>query len=106
MLKAPSQARNPKRLSRCLYKKGLYETAVRGLSKALNWQSGGVYWQFKNKDDMVVSCAEEAAIRLERARISPVLKDMRNPEQLMKRLKFRADEVCPTINFLPASIPV
>ena len=50
-------------------KKGLYETTVRDLSKALNLQSGGIYWWFKDKDDVVVSCAEEAAIRLESTQI-------------------------------------
>ena len=62
-------------------------------------QSGGIYWWFKDKDDVVVSCAEEAAVRLETTLITPALGDMRNPEHLMDRLKSRADEMRPTMKF-------
>lgn len=89
-------------LSTCLdtfIKNGLYSTSVRDLSKALNLQAGAIYWWFKDKDDVVVSCAEEAAIILERTLITPALKDMRDPERLMKRLKSRADEMRPTMKF-------
>lgn len=45
--------------------KGLYGTTSRDLSKALNLQSAGMYSYFENKDDAIVACAEQAAIRLE-----------------------------------------
>ena len=80
-------------------KKGLYETTVRDLSKALNLQSGGIYWWFKDKDDVVVNCAEEAAIRLEGTLITPALEDIRDPELMMAKLKIRADEMRPTMKF-------
>ncbi|MFR6086139.1 MAG: TetR/AcrR family transcriptional regulator [Oscillospiraceae bacterium] len=44
-------------------RRGLYETSVRDLSRALALQSGGIYYWFKDKT-MVVTCAEEAALRL------------------------------------------
>ncbi|MFR7893038.1 MAG: hypothetical protein ACLU38_02070 [Dysosmobacter sp.] len=38
------------------------------MSRALALQSGGIYYWFKDKDDVVVTCAEEeAALRLEGA---------------------------------------
>lgn len=40
--------------------KGLSETTVRDLSTALKLQSGGIYYWFKDKDEAVVACAEEA----------------------------------------------
>lgn len=78
---------------------GLYETRVRDLSKALNLQTGAIYWWFKDKDDAVVACAEEAAIRLENTLITPAMRDIRNPDRLMERLKSRADEMRPTMKF-------
>lgn len=77
---------------------GLYETSVRDLSKALNLQTGAIYWWFEDKDD-VVACAEEAAIRLENTLITPALKDMRYPDRLMELLRVRADEMRPTMKF-------
>jgi AcrR family transcriptional regulator len=34
-------------------RRGLYETSVRDLSRALALQSGGIYYWFKDKDDVV-----------------------------------------------------
>lgn len=80
-------------------KKGLYETSVRDLSKSLNMQAGAIYWWFKDKDEVVVACAEEAAILLEDTLITPAMKDMRDPDKLMEKLKLRADEMRPTMKF-------
>lgn len=52
-------------------RRGLYETSVRDLSRALALQSGGIYYWFKDKDDVVVTCAEEAALRLKEHLIAP-----------------------------------
>lgn len=79
--------------------KGLSETTVRDLSTALKLQSGGIYYWFKDKDEAVVACAEEAALRLENSLIFPALKDIKDPDKMMKRLKIRADEMRPTMKF-------
>ena len=79
--------------------KGLSETTVRDLSTALKLQSGGIYYWFKDKDEAVVACAEEAALRLENSLIFPALDDIRNPDRLMKQLKIRADKMRPTMKF-------
>ena len=80
--------------------KGLSETSTRSLSSALKLQSGGLYYYFSNKDEAVIQCAEEAAIRLENALITPALRDIGNPDLMMKRLQSRADEMAPTMRFL------
>lgn len=67
--------------------KGLSETTVRDLSTALKLQSGGIYYWFKDKDEAVVACAEEAALRLENSLIFPALKDIKDPDKMMKRQK-------------------
>ena len=80
--------------------KGLSETSTRSLSSALRLQSGGLYYYFSSKDEAVVLCAEEAAIRLENTLITPALRDISNPDLMMKRLQSRADEMAPTMRFL------
>lgn len=69
----------------CLKKfieKGLYETTSRDLSTALRMQPSGLYYHFKSKDEVVLACAEEAAIQLENALILPSLALMDHPEEL------------------------
>lgn len=80
--------------------KGVFDTTSRDLSKALQLQSGGLYYYFKSKDDVVVACAEEAAIRLERDLILPALTQLNDLDELMNGLRTRADEMAPTMRFL------
>lgn len=80
--------------------KGLADTSSRDLSRALALQSGGLYYYFNSKDDAVLACAEEAAVRLEDRLITPVFKDIDDPDRMMKRLKARAEEMAPTMKFL------
>ncbi len=79
---------------------GLFETSTRSLSKALKLQSGGLYNHFSSKDEAVIVCAEQAAIRLEDTLISPAMRDMGDPDRMMRRLRSRADEMAPTMRFL------
>ena len=80
-------------------RRGLYETSVRDLSRALALQSGGISYWFKDKDDVVVTCADEAALRLEEHLIAPALQDIREPDRMMERLRLRADELRPMMKF-------
>lgn len=79
--------------------RGLSETTVRDLSAALKLQSGGIYYWFKDKDEAVIACAEEAALRLESVLILPAFKDIKDPDRMMKRLRVRADKMRPTMKF-------
>jgi len=86
----------------CLSKlvtKGLAEITVRELSASLQLKKAGIYWYFKDKDEVIVLCAEEAANRLETNLILPVLQEIRNPDAMMKRLYDRADEMAPTMRY-------
>ena len=80
-------------------KRGLSQTSVRDLSKALNLQSGGIYYYFNDKDDAVVACAEEAAMRLETNLILPALKEIRDPDTMVSNLLLRSNEMRPTMRF-------
>ncbi len=79
--------------------KGLAETSTRSLSKALKLQNAGLYYYFSSKDEAVILCADEAAVRIEKALIEPAIQELQNPEQMMQRLKKRADEMAPTMLF-------
>lgn len=80
--------------------KGLTATSTRNLSSALKLQNAGLYYYFESKDEAVIACAEEAALRLENALIPGALRDIGDPDIMMKRLQSRADEMAPTMRFL------
>ena len=79
---------------------GLCETSVRDLSGSIDLQSGGLYYYYENKDEAVVACAEEAALRLENELIVKSLKDIDDIELLMKNLRKRASKMAPMTRFL------
>jgi len=70
-------------------KNGLYNTTSRDLSKAMNLQSGGLYYYFASKDEAVIVCAEEASFLLENEMIVVALADINNPQQLIDNLQKR-----------------
>ena len=80
--------------------KGLTATSTRSLSSALKLQNAGLYYYFESKDEAVIACAEEAALRLENALIPAALRDIGDPDRMMSRLQSRADEMAPTMRFL------
>ena len=80
--------------------KGLTATSTRDLSSALKLQNAGLYYYFESKDDAVIACAEEAALRLENALIPPALKEIYRPDVMMQTLHRKAKEMAPTMRFL------
>ncbi|MEE1125424.1 MAG: TetR/AcrR family transcriptional regulator [Acutalibacteraceae bacterium] len=76
------------------------EASTRSLSKALNLQNAGLYYYFESKDEAVVLCAEEAVYRLENRLIAPAMKEIKNPELMLKQIQSCADEMAPTMRFL------
>ena len=80
--------------------KGLTSTSTRNLSSALKLQNAGLYYYFASKDEAVIACAEEAALRVESALIPGALRDIDDLDIMMKRLQSRADEMAPTMRFL------
>lgn len=82
-----------------LVNNGLYETSSRDLSSAIKLQSGGLYYYFKTKSNVIIACAEEAASRLELNLIIPALADADNPERLLAGLVKRAKDMSSTMRF-------
>lgn len=80
--------------------KGLYETSTRSLSSALQLQNAGLYYYFESKDEAVILCAEEAAIRLENELIPSAINEIKNPDAMMMHLQDEADRMAPTMRFL------
>ena len=80
--------------------KGLTATSTRDLSSALKLQNAGLYYYFESKDETVIACAEEAALRLENALIPSALREIHNPDVMMERLQKRANEMASTMRFL------
>ncbi len=80
--------------------KGLSETSTRSLSKALKLQNAGLYYYFTTKDEAVIACAEEAARRVENTLIFPAMREITDPDKMMKNLQIRADKMAPTMKFL------
>ena len=79
--------------------KGLNSTTTRSLSSALKLQNAGLYYYFATKDEAVILCAEEAALRLEKCLIAPAMRELSDLDSLMKRLRSRVDEMAPTMRF-------
>lgn len=80
----------------CLKKfieKGLYETTSRDLSNALKMRPSGLYYHFSSKDDVVLECAEEAAIRLENTLLLPVLNALDDSGELSRQQMEVSEEV-------------
>lgn len=86
----------------CLNKfvsKGFYKTTSRDLSSAIKLQSGGIYYYFSSKDEIVVACAEKAIIRLEDAIIHPAIRSIELPDVLIDELYEHATQMAPTMRF-------
>lgn len=79
--------------------KGLLNTTSRELSAAINLQNAGIYYYFKSKEDLVIACAEEAAIQLEDTLI-PLQENLDNLDELTLNLKRKCDENAATMKFL------
>lgn len=87
-----------RRLSK-LVTKGLVRITIRELSASLQLKKVGIYWCFKDKDEVIVQCTEEAANRLETNLLLPALQELHNPDAIRKRMLNRADEMAPTMKY-------
>ncbi len=79
--------------------KGLSNTSTRDLCEALNLNTGGIFWYFKTKDDIIIACAEEATIRIENELMGVALKEINNPDKLEKTLRARVKDLRPLMRF-------
>ncbi len=80
-------------------KKGLAHTSTRDFCKALNLNTGGVFYYFESKDDIVIACAKEAVQRTERELMEVALKSIEHPKQLMEEICACAETLRPLMQF-------
>ncbi len=78
---------------------GVSNTPTKDLCKALDMQTGGIFYYFSTKDEIVIECAEEAKERIERDLFEVALNDIYNPDKLIDDLYVRANEMRPLMNF-------
>ena len=83
----------------CFIENGI-NASTRTLSSAINMQSGGVYYYFKSKTELIVACAEEAIRRIEDRAFGFVLKNISDVEKMLDSLGDIANELSPTMRFL------
>ena len=73
----------------CLEKfieKGLYGTTTKDLGEAVNLRQGALYFHFTNKDEIVLSCAEEAGRILEDKLLIPAVSSLDDKDEWLARL--------------------
>lgn len=89
-------------IDKCLQlfvEKGITQTTTRNLSKAMELKSGGMYYYFQSKDDLIIACAEEANLRIEKELIIPALNEVIQPKIMMEHLQTNALVLAPTMKF-------
>lgn len=84
----------------CFIEKGLTVTTTKDLCDALGVCNGAIYYYFKTKEEIVVSCAEEAIDRIEKSAFGFVLENLNDIADMMDRLGALADKLSPTMRFL------
>ncbi len=78
---------------------GLSHTSTKNLCDALHLNSGGVFFYFKTKEDIVIACAEEATKRIENELFGTALANIENPDALVKALDEKAVTMRPLMQF-------
>ncbi len=80
-------------------KKGLVHTTSKNLNDGLRLNSGGIFYYFKTRDEIVIACAEEAKRRIEDDLFGIALGDLETPEKLANDLHERAVAMRPLMKF-------
>ena len=83
----------------CFIENGI-NASTRTLSSAINMQSGGVYYYFKSKTELITACAEKAIERIENRAFGYALKNISDIEKMIDSLGDIANELSPTMRFL------
>lgn len=83
----------------CFIENGI-NTPTRKLSSAIQMQTGGVYYYFKTKSELVCACAEEAIRRIENRAFGIVLGNISDIEKMLDSLGDMARELSPVMRFL------
>lgn len=81
-------------------KKGLVGTSSRDLSSAMNLNSGGMYYYFSSKDELIIECATLAIIKLENELIMYARPDILTPDVMFEKLFLKAEKMAPYMRYL------
>lgn len=84
----------------CFTEKGLTVTTTKDLCDALGVCNGAIYYYFKTKEEIVLSCAEEAIKRIEQNAFGIALENINDIADMMECLGALADKMSPTMRFL------
>ncbi len=79
--------------------KGLAHTSTKRLCQALNMNTGGIFYYFKTKDEIVIACAEAAKEKIEKDLFGSAIKNIFEPEKMAKDLHERAVKMRPLMKF-------
>ncbi len=79
--------------------KGLSHTSTRDLCEALNLNTGGIFWYFKTKDEIIIACAEEARHRIQNNLFCIAISDIETPYKLARDLHEKAIAMRPMMKF-------
>lgn len=80
--------------------KGLTVTSTKDLCTAAGLNSGGIFYYFDNKEQIVIACAEAAIDKIEKSAFGMALEDLGDIEHMMNHLGEMAKELSPTMRFL------
>ena len=80
--------------------KGLTVTSTKDLCTAAGLNSGGIFYYFDTKEQIVIACAEAAIDKIEKRAFGMVLEDMGDIESMMNQLGTMAYELSPVMRFL------
>ncbi len=78
---------------------GLLNTSMRDLGRALGLDPTALYNHFKNRDEVVVACAEEATVRIEDALFGTAYRYIDDPPKLSKAMDEVAITMRPLMQF-------
>lgn len=98
----PLSDRKKELIDLCLDKfveKGLYSTSTKDLGEAVNLHQGALYFHFTNKDEIVLSCAEEAGRILEDKLLIPAVSSLDDEEKWLSNLTKQAEKYAPVMKF-------
>lgn len=80
--------------------RGLTVTSTNDLCTAAGLNSGGIFYYFDNKEQIVIACAEAAIDKIEKCAFGMVLEDIGDINRMVSHLGEMAAELSPVMRFL------
>lgn len=80
--------------------KGLTDTSTKDLCTAAGLNSGGIFYYFDTKEQIIIACAEAAIDMIEKSAFGMALEDIGDIKHMMNHLGEMAAQLSPTMRFL------